>query len=151
MDIRKILFVTRFETLWFDAVESLMDLRKASLDHVVFLNVIERDNVALRRGKGYQKNEEVRLREMANIRFINWAETLFERGLEVGAYIVVGSLVKQVIVAVKKETIDLVVVGHEKKRSYPTVVFIFGYPGNYSPIPDTGIGIQVQVRQHHRR
>ena len=115
MDIRKILFVTKFEELWFDAVESLMDLRKASLDHVVFLSVIERDKVALRRGKGYQKNEEVRLREMANIRFINWAETLFERGLEVGAYIVVGSLVKQVITAVEKEEIDLIVVGHKKK------------------------------------
>ena len=115
MDIRKILFVTKFEELWFDAVESLMDLSKASLEHVVFLNVIEREKVALRRGKGYQKIEEVRLREMANIRFINWAETLFERGLEVGAYIVVGSLVKQVISAVEKEEIDLVVVGHEKK------------------------------------
>lgn len=115
MDIHKILFVTKFEELWFDAVESLMDLRKASLDHVVFLNVIQREKVALRRGKGYQKNEEVRLREMANIRFINWAETLFERGLEVGAYIVVGSLVKQITTAIEKEGIDLVVVGHEKK------------------------------------
>jgi nucleotide-binding universal stress UspA family protein len=115
MDIHKILFVTKFEELWFDAVESLMDLRKASLDHVVFLNVIQREKVALRRGKGYQKNEEVRLREMANIRFINWAETLFERGLEVGAYIVVGGLVKQITTAIEKEGIDLVVVGHEKK------------------------------------
>jgi nucleotide-binding universal stress UspA family protein len=52
---------------------------------------------------------------MANIRFINWAETLFERGLEVGAYIVVGSLVKQVITAVEKEDIDLIVVGYKKK------------------------------------
>ena len=115
MDIRKVLFVTKFEELWFDAVESLMDLRKISFDHVVFLNVIEREKVALRRGKGYQKVEEVRLKEMANIRFINWAETLFERGLEVGAYIVVGSLVKQVITAAEKENIDLIVVGYKKK------------------------------------
>ena len=57
MDVRKILFVTKFEELWFDAVESLMDLRKASLNHVVFINVIERDKVALIIGKGYQKKE----------------------------------------------------------------------------------------------
>lgn len=115
MDTNKILFVTKFEQLWFDALESMMDLRKADYNHVVFLNVIEREKVALRRGTGYQKNEEIRLREMANIRFINWAETLFERGLEVGAYIVVGSLVKEVTTAVEKEGIDLIVVGHEKK------------------------------------
>lgn len=115
MDEKKILFVTKFEKLWFDALESMMDLRKVGYNHVVFLNVIERERVALHRGTGYQKSEEIRLREMANIRFINWAETLFERGLEVGAYIVVGSLVKEVISAVEKEEIDLIVVGHEKK------------------------------------
>jgi nucleotide-binding universal stress UspA family protein len=115
MGTKKILFVTKFEKMWFDALESIMDLRKASYNHVVFLNVIEREKVALRRGTGYQKEEEIRLREMANIRFINWAETLFERGLEVGAYIVVGSLVKEVATAVEKEGIDLIVVGHEKK------------------------------------
>jgi nucleotide-binding universal stress UspA family protein len=115
MDTKKILFVTKFEKLWFDALESMMDLRKAGYNHVVFLNVIEREKVALRRGTGYQKEEEIRLREMANIRFINWAEILFERGLEVGAYIVVGSLVKEVTTAVEKEGIDLIVVGHEKK------------------------------------
>ena len=115
MGTNKILFVTKFEKLWFDALESMMDLRKADYNHVVFLNVIEREKVALRRGTGYQKKEEIRLREIANIRFINWAETLFEQGLEVGAYIVVGSLVKEVTTAVEKEGIDLIVVGHEKK------------------------------------
>jgi nucleotide-binding universal stress UspA family protein len=115
MNTKKILFVTKFEKLWFDALESMMDLRKAGYNHVVFLNVIQREKVALHRGTGYQKDEEIRLREVANIRFINWAETLFERGLEVGAYIVVGSLAKEVTTAVEKEGIDLIVVGHEKK------------------------------------
>ncbi|MEW5909718.1 MAG: universal stress protein, partial [Thermodesulfobacteriota bacterium] len=93
MKIEKLLFVTKFEKLWFDALESLLDLRKAGLNHVVFLNVIEREKVAMQRGTGYRKTEEVKLREMANIRFIDWAEPLFEQGMEVGAYIVVGSLV----------------------------------------------------------
>jgi len=115
MKIKKLLFATRLEELWFDALQSLMDLRKADLNHVVFLNVIEREKVAMRRGTGYQKGEEVKLREMTNVRFIDWAETLFEQGMEVGAYIVVGNLVQQIITAVKKEEVDLIVMGHHKK------------------------------------
>jgi len=115
MDIRKVLFVTQFEELWFDALESMLDLRKAALNHVVFLNVIQREKVAMHRGKGYEKQEEIRLREMTNIRFINWAESLYEEGLEVGAYIVVGSLVQKVLMAVENEGIDLVVIGNLKK------------------------------------
>ena len=115
MKIKKLLFVTKFEELWFDALESLMELRKADLEHVVFLNVIERDKVAMRRGTGYQKTEEIKLREKANIRFIDWAEHLFEQGMEVGAYISVGSLVKQVNQAATKEDTDLIVIGRPKK------------------------------------
>jgi nucleotide-binding universal stress UspA family protein len=118
MDIKKLLFVTKFEELGFDALQSLLSLRKASLNHVVFVNVIERDRVAMRRGTGYLKEEEIRLRETANIRFIDWAEDLFEQGMEVGVYIVVGSLVSEVIKAALKEETDLIVIG----RSYKGVL-----------------------------
>ena len=122
MKIKKLLFATRLEKLWFDALQSLMDLRKADLDHVVFLNVIEREKVALRRGTGYQKGEEVKLREITNVRFIDWAETLFEQGMEVGAYIVVGNLVQQIISAVKKEEVDLIVMGHHKRSKIERLI-----------------------------
>ena len=115
MDVRKILFVTHFEELWFDALQSLLDLRQAALEHIVFLNVIEREKVALHRGTGYLKSEELRLREKANIHFIDWAETLFEQGMEVGVYIVVGSLVSQVVQAAAKEQADLIVLGARKR------------------------------------
>jgi nucleotide-binding universal stress UspA family protein len=115
MEIKKLLFVTKFEELGFDALQALMALRSASLNHVVFVNVIERSHVAMRRGTGYKKSEEVRLRERANIRFIDWAEHLFEQGMEVGVYIVVGSLVSQVIEAAKKEDADLIVIGKSDK------------------------------------
>ncbi len=114
-EIRKLLFVTKFEELWFDALQSLLDQRKLPLSHVVFLNVIEREKVALRRGAGYQKEEEIKLREKANIRFIDWAEHLFEQGLECGVYIVVGSLVQHVVDTAKKEDVDLIVIGRQKK------------------------------------
>jgi nucleotide-binding universal stress UspA family protein len=115
MDIKKLLFVTDFEELWFDALQSLLDLKRAALNHVVFLNVIRREKVALRRGAGYQKEEEIKLREKANIRFIDWAEILFEQGMEVGVYIVVGGFAQKVIESVRKEEIDLVVIGRQKK------------------------------------
>ena len=115
MNIKKLLFATQFEVLWFDALHSLLDLKAADLNHVVFLNVIEREKVALRRGSGYQKKEEIKLREKANIRFIDWAETLFEQGMEVGVYIVVGALVPQVISAAEKEQVDLIVIGRQRQ------------------------------------
>ena len=116
MNIQKLLFVTKFDDLSFDALQSLLVLRKAALNHVVFVNVIEREKVALHRGLGYQKTEEIRLRETANIRFIDWAETLFEQGMEVGVYIVVGNMVRQVFDAARKEDADLIVVGRSQKR-----------------------------------
>ena len=111
MKIEKIMFVTKFEQLGFDALLSLLSLRGAALSHVVLMNVIERDRVAMRRGAGYRKSEERRLREVANIRFIDWAENLFEQGMEVGVYIVVGSMVPEVIKASAKEQADLIVIG----------------------------------------
>jgi len=64
---------------------------------------------------GYRKDEEIRLREAANIRFIDWSENLFEQGLEVGVYIVVGTLVSEVIKAAQKEETDLIVIGRSHK------------------------------------
>lgn len=116
MEIKKLLFVTKFNDLSFNALQSLLSLRKAGLTHVVFVNVIEREKVAMHRGLGYQKDEEIRLRETANIRFIDWAEHLFEQGMEVGVYIVVGNLVSQVVEATRKERADLVVIGSSRKR-----------------------------------
>ncbi len=144
MEIKKILFVTRFEDLCYDALQALLDLEKASLEHVVFMNVIERDKVATYR-TGYKKDAEIKLRETANIRFIDWAEALFERGMEVGVYITVGSVVSQVIKAAEKEEADLIVIGRSQKgvleklysgsdiaeilRRVPTPVLVYKYMG----------------------
>lgn len=115
MEIKKLLFVTKFEELCYDALKSLLALRGAALEHVVFLNVIERDKVAMKRGSGYLKEEEVKLKETANIRFIDWAENLFEMGLEVGAYMEVSSLIPEILKVVKKESPDLIVIGRSHK------------------------------------
>lgn len=113
--IKKMLFVTKFEELGYDALQSMLTLRNAALEHVIFLYAIEREKVAMHRGLGYQKEEEVRLRESANIRFIDWAENLFEQGMEAGVYIVVGNMVSEVIKAASAEKADLIVIGKSGK------------------------------------
>lgn len=115
MKIKKLLFVTKFEELCYDSLKSLLVLRQSALDHVVFLNVIERDKVAMKRGSGYLKEEEVKLKETANIRFIDWAENLFELGMEVGAYIEVSNLIPEILKVVEKEEPDLIVIGRSHK------------------------------------
>lgn len=115
MLIKKLLFVTKFDELSYDALDSLLDLRQVDLEHVVFMYVIERDKIAMHRGTGYEKQKEIRLKETANIRFIDWAENLFEQGMEVGVYLKVGTLVSEVIRASEKEDADLIVIGRSQK------------------------------------
>ncbi len=115
MKIKKLLFVTKFDDLCYNSLNSLLDLTKASLEHVVFLNVIEKEKVSMHRGAGYIKEEEVKLKETANIRFIDWAENLFELGLEVGAHINVGSLIPEIIKTIEQEKPDLIVIGRSHK------------------------------------
>lgn len=120
--IKKLLFATKFKELTFDALESLLALRAVGLDHVVFLFVVERDKVAMHRGTGYQKSEEVKLKEVANIHFIEWAEYLFEQGMEVGVHIVVGTLVSQVVRAAGIEKVDLIVVGRPTRGRFEQII-----------------------------
>ena len=109
MEIKKILFVTDFEELWFDSLQSLMVLRKAGLDHIVLLHVIERS-------LGYYTAEEKnKLREIAEVRFIDWAQSIYEEGLECGSYIVVGDTVSKIQDTEKEEGVDLVVISNQKR------------------------------------
>jgi len=118
MKINTMLFVSEFEELWFDALQSLMGLRKAGLNHVVFLHVIPRERVAMRRGIGYLKQEERKLREIADIRFIDWAETLFEEGMEVGAHIAIGNVVPKILSVAEIEKVDLIVTARMKRGRF---------------------------------
>ncbi len=118
MKIRKMLFVSEFDELWLDALQSLMSLRKVGMNNVVFLHVISRDKVAMRRGSGYLKQEERKLKEMADIRFIDWAETLFEEGMEVVAHIAIGNIVPKILSVTEIENVDLIVTARHKRAKF---------------------------------
>jgi len=109
MEIKKMLFVTDFEGLWFDALRSLMALREVGLDHVILLHVIER------KIGYYTKEEKARLKAMAEVRFVDWAQSIYEEGMECGSYIVVGDTVGKIHEAAKEEGADLVVINRQKR------------------------------------
>ena len=109
MEIKKMLFVTDFEELWFDALQSLMVLRKAGLEHVVLMHVIDR-SIGY-----YTTDEKKRLAAMAEVRFIDWAQSLFEEGMECGSYIVVGDTVSKVLETEEEEKVDLIVISRQKR------------------------------------
>ncbi|MBW2568215.1 MAG: universal stress protein [Deltaproteobacteria bacterium] len=115
MKFKKMLFVTDFDELWLDALESLMELRKAGLNHVVFLHVINREQVAMHRGTGYLKEEDVKLKQMADVRFIDWAESVFEKGMECGAYVVVGNPLPKILSTAETEGVDLIITEAHKR------------------------------------
>ncbi len=146
MEIRKMLFVTDFEGLWFDALRSLMGLRGVGLDHVVLLHVIER------KIGYYTKEEKERLRAMAEVRFVDWAQSLYEEGMECGSYIVVGDTVRRMIETVEEEEVDLVVINRQKRtkmekfyidsktleflRKTPTTVLVHKYQSESGRVND---------------
>ena len=109
MEIKKMLFVTDFEELWFDALRSLMVLRKAGLEHVVLMHVIDR-SIGY-----YTTDEKRRLAAMAEVRFVDWAQSLFEEGMECGSYIVVGDTVSKVLETEEEEKVDLIVISRQKR------------------------------------
>jgi len=109
MEIKKMLFVTDFDELWFDALRSLMGLKKLGLDHVVLMHVIER------KIGYYTAEEKKRLREMAEVRFVDWAQSLYEEGMECGSYIVEGDSVSKILATVEEEEVDLVVINRQKR------------------------------------
>lgn len=109
MEIKKMLFVTDFEELWFDALRSLMVLREAGLDHIILMHVIDR-SIGY-----YTTDEKKRLAAMAEVRFIDWAQSLFEEGMECGSYIVVGDTVSKVLETEKEEEVNLIVISRQKR------------------------------------
>ena len=109
MEIKKMLFVTDFEELWFDALRSLMVLRKGGLDHVVLMHVIDR-SIGY-----YTTDEKKRLTAMAEVRFVDWAQSLFEEGMECGSYIVVGETVSKILEAEEEENVNFIVISRQKR------------------------------------
>ncbi|KPJ63639.1 MAG: hypothetical protein AMJ45_07175 [Syntrophobacter sp. DG_60] len=115
MEIKKILFPTKFRELAFDSLVALTDLKRAGLEEVILLHIIEIEKVGFTPYGGYLKEEEERLREIAKIRFEEWQEVLQKKDINSKVYIEVGRPVGRMLSVAEKEKVDLIVAGRKKR------------------------------------
>lgn len=121
MKLTKVLFATKFRELAFDALESLLDLKKAGLKEIVLTYIIPREEVAFVPYGGYLKDEEERLREQARIRFEDWQEALSKAGVNSKIRIEVGEPIPKLVRIAEKEKVNLIIAGRKKRTTLEKV------------------------------
>jgi nucleotide-binding universal stress UspA family protein len=117
VNLKKILFATKFSALTLDAIKSLLDLKQAGMEEIILTHIIPRDEVAFVPFGGYLKDEEERLREEARIRFEDWQDDIGKAGVSAKVFIEVGDPVPEIMKIAEAEKVDLIVSGRTERTS----------------------------------
>lgn len=112
--VRKVLFPSKFEELSLRTVEELYPLRRAGLEEVVLLAVIDRDEVGFIPYGGFDRDLAEQLREEARLRFADWAAALEKEGLRAKTLVEIGRPASQILEVADRERVDLVVAGRQR-------------------------------------
>lgn len=112
--IRKILFPTKFEDLSFGCVERLYPLQAAGLQEIVFLFVIDREEVGFDLFRGFDKELVNQLRGEARLRFEDWERELAKQGIGARHRIEVGSPEGKILEVSCEEEVDLIITGRQR-------------------------------------
>lgn len=113
--VKKILFPTNFEELSLPSVKSVLSLKDAGLEEVVFLFVIDRDEVAYNLLTGFDKDHAETLRAEANLRFAEWAKDLAAQGVKSTHVVEIGSPEGKILEIAARENVDLIVGGRRRQ------------------------------------
>lgn len=111
--IRKILFPTRFEGLAFPCLESSLHLARAGLEEVVFLYVLDRDEVGFVPFGGFDQPLAQELREKAKLHFADWGRALAAKGLRWKEIEEIGNPEAKILEIASRERVDLIVTGRQ--------------------------------------
>lgn len=123
MKFRKILFHTRFRDMAFNALESVLELKKAGLEEIVLAHVIPTDEVGFVPYGGFLKEEAERQREEARARFKGWLPAIEAAGLRSKIRVEVGTVTREIISIAEEEKVQLIVAGR-KKRTLLEMVYV---------------------------
>jgi nucleotide-binding universal stress UspA family protein len=121
MGIKKILFSTKFRDLALDSLNVFIGLKKVGLEEIVLLYVIEIEEVGFVPYGGYLKEEEERLRQIANIHFRQWQQNLKQMDINSKVYIEVGKSTGKIISVAEKEKVDFIVAGRKKRKGFERI------------------------------
>jgi len=123
MKFRKILLHTRFREMAFNALEVVLELKKAGLEEIVLTHVIPTDEVGFVPYGGFMKEEAERHREKARARFEDWRPTIEAAGVRSKIRVEVGAVVPKILSIAEEEDVQLIVAGR-KKRTLLEMVYV---------------------------
>jgi nucleotide-binding universal stress UspA family protein len=121
MIFESLLFHTRFRDAALDSLKAMLPLAAAGLRRVVMVYVIPREEVAFTPYGGYRKEEEIRLREMAENTFCQWSAVVAAAGIEARWRVATGELNPTLLDIARDEKIDLIVTGRKSRTSFEKI------------------------------
>jgi nucleotide-binding universal stress UspA family protein len=111
---KKILYPTGFEEFSRPILESLACLKKAGLEEVILLYVIDTDSFQIEVDGGVALNLDL-VRQTAMSKLNAFGEALRSRDIGAKTAINLGPLVSEIIKTADKEDVDLIVAGRQKR------------------------------------
>lgn len=123
--IKKLLFPTHFKHLSFSSLEKVLTLKSSGLEKVVFLHVMDRDEVGYVPFGGFDKELAKELGEKAKLTFADWGSELEMRGVAWEEIVEIGNPEVKIIEVASREGVDLIVTGKHTKITdsfYPSGV-----------------------------
>ena len=115
MEIKRLLYPTKFRDLSFQALKELLVLKKAGLEEIILVHIVPREVVSYIFPFGYLEEEANRLKEEAELRFELWGKEIRSAELEYRTIIKVGDPVYDIPTICEEEKVDLVVLGKKQR------------------------------------
>lgn len=112
--IRKVLFPSKFEDLSFRCVERLYPLKAVGLEEIVFLFVIDREEVGFDLFRGFDKKLANQMREEARLHFEDWEKELAKQGIRARHVVEIGSPEGKILQVSCAEEVDLIITGRQR-------------------------------------
>lgn len=120
---KKILYPIKFEEFSLDVLTCVLNFKKAGMEEVVLLHVIDVSKLPMDQYEGYHPEDVARLTEVARLKMDEAAPIIEEAGIRAKKRIEVGIPYREILRVSEEEKVSLIVSGRQKK-GFPGEIFI---------------------------